>query len=1172
MSTPNTRPVHPCVLSVWEGNSGGAEFSTWARLSNEANSKNSTNSTLMPHLVTAQGSTLTVYSIVESTGKLLIQHRFTDLAGSVCFLGTLKSPENTCDALLVGFAGYPRLSIVTVTPDLLLATSLLDMTAALQEASYGAIAPLDQDLQASLCQTEPGRATVSVILGGGVAVACLELSCGKAGWGSSEPYILPLPTLSLLDTSATTANASANASANANNTNTSSIITGFGDILSVAFLPGYSEPTLVLLHSNPAGQTWSGRLGRTEGGIRNGMVVTAITVTVAHERSAVLWSTEVPADAVRVYCATSSTTSTPGTSSNGKGGCLVHCVNAIVSITNTGQLEQVLATNGWAPTTLPFSLQSVASANPWPFPALSVSLDGAEFSFVNETTAFVVLRNGQVYLLQHTNSWSLLPLFATIGALGQVANVTSWPLGSMAGMSSHSKKLLGEKGKPINSTTPMEMGLIFVGSRLGDSSLLGYGLAKTSVADAIKNEPGLSSTKGEQEKNDTTTLHASDDDEYDRILRLEEEALYAPTGEQDTNASQGPDVIPPSDDDEANQRDHSMTRRKRARLSHLTVVQSLTVLDSLTALGPLGPGCIGPLSQGQSQVSETTGKAPPALGATGYIYPCGYGSSGGVALLTVPGRDDRTILAEEDCINAKALFSLPTRGLVVLSMSDRIRFMKVEQTVGGQSLTEVDMTEWTSKELRSLFKTSELLAACECNDTSFCLLICIKEDGKAAMYSLLVVNDGQGSLTVETNIPLPVPEGESIRSVAPIVQQKGSGHVVLGYTLSTGEAKIVTLEADGGVQGFSFEAQIPMDMDDDQEQDVTAEEKFYKWGTVVAIDIFKAPKAFFPRDGSTVLKASEEKPDQKQLTPTLKSAIREGFDFDDEDKALYAEAANSAATSSNHSMETVSDPGPEINLEEEEWFVAIVRQSGMLEVYGLNDLTPGQEANALWTSPSCSHGAPLLTPKPQTGPAYRIPKQHKVRTNEIRFFFCGPASFKSEPFALGPCSFCLAIETSEGDTMLYRAELTPRSVAVHAFRRIPLKEPGRPSKEQGKHFLKLRRKSIVKQAGDEVVGGFRYNSLFRFKNLSRQDGLFAATARPMWFISERGRPTVLCHRCRHMAPAGARPKPVTGFCAGILVSFEPTEQTQCCYCLSHLCCCDLIFVIFRRPTGESPAL
>lgn len=1125
MPTPNTRPVHPCVLSVWEGNSGGAEYSTWARL-NLGGSTDTTDAPIsMPHLVTAQGSTLTVYSITESTGKLLIQHKFTDLAGTVCFLGTLKSPDHISDALVVGFAGYPRLSIVTVTPDLLLATSLLDLTVALQEASFGATTPLEHDLQASLCQASAGRATLSVILGGGAAVACLELACTGGAWGSSEPYLLPLLSLSRWD--ATTATAS-----NVN-TNTASIFTGFGDILSVAFLPGYSEPTLVLLHSGPAGETWSGRLGRTEGGARNGMVVTAITVTVAHERSAVLWSAEVPADALQVYCPDAS---------NGTTGCLVHCVNTIVSLSNTGQLEQVLATNGWAPTTLPLSLQSIASSNPWPFPALSVALDGAEFSFCNETTAFVVLRNGQVYFLQYTNAWSLLPLFATIGAIGQVANVACCSLGTMSGMNADSK-LLWDKDKLANSTSPIELGLMFVGSRLGDSSLLGYGLAKSSVADAMKQEPGLAKQEPGKEN---TILHASDNDgdEYERILRLEEEALYAPTGEQDTNSSQGPDIVPPSDEEDDETTTLQTTRRKRARLSHLTVVQSLTVLDSLTALGPLGPGCIGPLSQGQSQVSETTGKAPPALGATGYIYPCGYGSSGGIALLTVPGRDDRTILAEEDCVNTKALFSLPARGLVLLSMSDRIRFMKVEQTMAGQSLTEVDMTEWTSKELRSVFKTCELLAACERSDTSFCLLVCMKDDEKAITYSLLVVNDEQDTLTVETNIPLPVPEGESIRSVAPIVRQKDGGQVVLGYTLSTGEAKVVTLEEDGGVQGFSFEAQVPMDMDDDKEEDGrTAEEKFYEWGTVAAIDIFKAPKAFFPRDGS-----AKEKLDP---TESLRAPTKDGdvdFDFDDEDKALYVEAgtssAKSAATSESLGEKTEADSVPEINLEEEAWFVAIVRQSGMLEVYALNDLTPGQEACLLWTSTGCSHGAPLLTPKPQTGSAYRLPKQHKVQASEVRFFFCGPTSSESELYAPGPCSFCLAIETSDGDTMLYRAELDSQSMVVQGFRRIPLKTPGRASKEQGKHFLKLRRKGIVKQAGDEVVGGFRHNSLFRFKNLSRQDGLFAATARPMWFITERGRPTVLCHRCRHMAPAGARPKPVGGFCSGILVSFGIMAASQ----------------------------
>ena len=119
--------------------------------------------------------------------------------------------------------------------------------------------------------------------------------------------------------------------------------------------------------------------------------------------------------------------------------------------------------------------------------------------------------------------------------------------------------------------------------------------------------------------------------------------------------------------------------------------------------------------------------------------------------------------------------------------------------------------------------------------------------------------------------------------------------------------------------------------------------------------------------------------------------------------------------------------------------------------------------------------------------------------------------------------------------MLYRAEFDYDTLAVNLLRRVLLKDTTRPSKEQEKHFMKLRRKGIAKKATDDSIGGFRHNDLFRFKNLSRQDGLFAAAARPLWFVAERGYPTVLSHRCRHVAPAGARPKPVSGFCAGILV-------------------------------------
>ena len=358
-STPNSRPIHPCYLSVWPGTMG-TEYSTWANITGGK----------LPDLVTAQASTLNVYALDESTGKLLLVHSFPNLAGSVCYLEALQTQDET-DSLLIGFSGHPRLSVVSVQATttlssssyLLLASSLFDLASALAENSYGSVAPLEQDLIAQVLQTK-NIATLSIILGGGAVVVCVQLQHNKeTGWTAGEPFVLPL---SRLSKSLKFKNQQASQGA----VRDQSIVTGFGDILSTAFLPGYLEPTILLLHANPqSGRTWSGRLGRQNGtgGTRFGMMVTALSVTVPHRQSAVLWSVEVPSDALSI-------------TSIGTQGCLVICVNALVYVENLGQIKQCLAVNGWVKSTLPSSLLEVAQANPWPFPKLSIQLDGSKES------------------------------------------------------------------------------------------------------------------------------------------------------------------------------------------------------------------------------------------------------------------------------------------------------------------------------------------------------------------------------------------------------------------------------------------------------------------------------------------------------------------------------------------------------------------------------------------------------------------------------------------------------------------------------------------------------------------------------------------------------------------------------------------------------------------------
>jgi hypothetical protein len=1147
-AAPNTRPLHPCVLSVFEGNQG-SEYSTWAHITTEKHE--------LPNLVTAQNSSLLIYSIEESSGKLLLEHSFTGLSGSICYLDSLPSPDKEPDSLLIGFCGHPRLAVVSVTSapretvtssrNMLLATSLLDLTQALLDASMGSMTPMEEDLVASIEQKNPNLVTLTVILGGGVAVAAIMIrrikaSNGTYSWNASEPYLLPLATLH--GSLTPSGEAAAVAASNQNNplANQQSIAHGFGDIVSTCFLPGYLEPTIVLLHSNPEhGRPWSGRLGRPHGagGTAYAMLATAMTVTVSHRRTAVLWSVAIPADSTTLY-------------SIGKVGCLVIGPNTVFEIKNGGRVSNVLAVNGWAKSTCPSELLDQLQPNPWPLPRLAIQLDGSRLTFINDSVALVSLRNGQLYSLQYVGeSWCMMPLGRVLRGVGEVGDMITLPFSSMP--KEVMQNLLGSKG-----SANLSIGLTFVGSRMGDATLLGYTLESgITLLDASKIE-GMKKRRLEGDKTGIKEEIGIDDleDEYAIILSREEEALYAPldngSAAEVAEASTTPDIIPPSSDEENDIENTEIKRKRdRSKLVRIAVLRSLTTLDSITALGPIGPGCEGPISSSTetAKTADNIWNHPkaPVIGSTAHILPCGYGSSGGLALLTTPGSDDTSILAEADCLNVQSVFSLPKRGLIIMGMmqnkegyvagmsvlriqpSTSVKAEQGSRQTADIEFTEVDLEAWcisdeemegTFADARYVLTQTTLLSASELTDDRFVLLV-QSDDGFS--YALVILSEDKGRLRALEHTIVESMSGGALLSVTPPQMDTINGLLSLGCVWSSGCATVMTVGGDNYVKMTMILGTVKDASNNFGEDE---EEFFYQSDRITALDIFSGPADLFASEEWTAARSD--------VKTEITSAQIDDY-FDEEEIELYG---NSSARDKTHSVADTPQAGTE-HRNKLTSFIAVVRISGLLQVFEVSDFANGDFPRPVWDTNGCGHGVVALERIGDMENISRKPRLHKVFTSEIRFFFCGTtdsfSSSKRSQLRSATHSFFIAVETDCGDMHVYKREKGRTCV----FGKESLRLSARPSKEQSRHHAKLRRRGILaKTAVDESTSdlmAFRHNRYHRFLGISGHDGLFAANARPLWMVSERGALKLLHHRSRHVAPAGGKARPITGFCSGLKV-------------------------------------
>jgi cleavage and polyadenylation specificity factor subunit 1 len=727
-----------------------------------------------------------------------------------------------------------------------------------------------------------------------------------------------------------------------------------------------------------------------------------------------------------------------------------------------------------------------------------------------------------------TPRFTLLPTGHVLPNLGQVAHVsTVWPLSLTHVVQQQQKVLLpGCFDKPMldgllddGKLSATVAGLILIGSRLGDSHLVALGCEGQPTKDeawsvwnivpndqdSVKEKEAI--VKGEaplvkQEDNSAATLTA-----YEAMLQREEEALYTE-----------PDVVPGATSN------GPLAKKPKSQQPDLpwTVLKAMTILDTLVHLGPLGPSHTGPIAATPPFMRVPVDATVPnsddvVTSAPARVFPVGFGSSGGLAWAALPGRDDRMIVSEKDCLNVECIFGLPTLSMVLLGMipdattgeGKPLRLLHATP----DSLTEVDLEE-QAPDCAHLFQ-GKLLQAGEFRTTGYFAVLVQHDPGADTFACIMKIHDGR--ITLIKHVSLPV--DAVLCQVAPFVAHYD--YISTVFVWQSGEATLVQLDIQGNLSTVHFANDAPveaMKIDDEQNEDEDEEDRalrdFYAQKDIVAADFFTAPRGLFDVPAKPVANGA--------VTPVDGSTSpRDGIssDMDEDDMELYG-----MAPPVESSVSLTASPEPPTT--EQACFLALCRQSGELEIHLVSDKEVS--SSLVWSCQGLSQGFATLgsSVAPDS-----FAKSHKVQVSELRFFSCGLTLSKKTAALSGSSlrSFCLAVETSAGDVFVY--QVGKDTVDGVLFIRQPLALVVRSSQEQANHRKKLSRKGIIAKDADTVKSPFVHSTLFPFRDLSGQDGLFVSTPRPFWLVAERGYPSVVYHRARHAAPAGGKPKIMNGFCS-----------------------------------------
>ncbi|GJN92589.1 hypothetical protein Rhopal_005620-T1 [Rhodotorula paludigena] len=332
---------------------------------------------LVSHLVTANNNVLHVYAVTQPApparaagAQPRLEHVLTRrLHGTVANLSrvrTLATKHDGCDRILIGFLDA-KLSLMEWSPS---AHDLVPVSL----HTFEKLPQVAEDRQ-PLMAVDPASRLAALLLptnsGGDGTLALLPffaeeldlegLGMDREGWedaqgkGGSIPYapshLLPLSLLTAATASATAAATTAARSSTLPSATSSTASNAFlpgapppiRNVVSIAFLPGFTEPTLALLYAPD--WTWSGRLEH----LAHNYLVSLVTLTTDLSSSAVGTSASAPATRAVVIATSpplpySSLFLTPCPAQ--LGGVLVTTANGILHVDQSGRIV-ACPTNAW---------------------------------------------------------------------------------------------------------------------------------------------------------------------------------------------------------------------------------------------------------------------------------------------------------------------------------------------------------------------------------------------------------------------------------------------------------------------------------------------------------------------------------------------------------------------------------------------------------------------------------------------------------------------------------------------------------------------------------------------------------------------------------------------------------------------------------------------------------